>query len=117
MDTDMEIRQSEWLETEGAKDMWCRDCGEVVTVIPRAQYERIDGKVYLTDMIYECPNGELHEIESIDRCPICGGEMGYSDHFCKDCRDDGTQWLTEMRDKMGLTQGQLEDLIADILEW
>lgn len=98
-------------------ELWCSDCKKVVEVTPQVELMNIDGRTYEAGTYYECPEDSLHELQEIRKCPICGNEMGYYDEFCPDCYTEANQYLTEMRDKMGLTQSQLEDLVGNVLGW
>jgi hypothetical protein len=96
---------------------WCEDCKEVVDVVPEKDYEVIDGRTYVSDTIYTCPNGDNHELSEIRHCPICGNEMSEWDEFCADCHDTALQALTELKEYLHADQSEFEDLITNVMEW
>jgi hypothetical protein len=106
-----------YIDKDYTVEMWCSNCKEVVEVRPEAEVIVEDGHSYEVGTYYNCPNDSDHELQEVAICPVCGREMGYYDDFCPACYETGTQWLTEMRDQMGLTQSQLEDLIGNIMGW
>lgn len=89
--------------------MYCINCHESVTVEEEHDYET-------NYHHYTCPECGNDDLQGITIC-ACGNEKGESEKFCHSCVTDVTQTLTEFRDDHGMTQDDLEEIIADHFGW
>ena len=63
-----------------------------------------------------CPYCGDDDISEAHECPICHTNYT-SEDFCQECYDTVNQSLTELKEKLGATQEDFEDIISNNFGW
>lgn len=88
----------------------CKDCGNFFKEPNRTPMEEDTGYVEQT-----CPHCGSDYFEEAHACPICGEPT--TEDFCQGCYDIVKEGLEALKEKLGATQDNLEQIIVNHFGW
>lgn len=88
----------------------CKDCGRFFEQPIVCEMEKDTGYVEQT-----CPHCGGDYFEEAHACPLCGEPT--TEDFCQDCYDIVKEGLEALKEKLGATQDNLEQIISNHFGW
>lgn len=88
----------------------CKDCGRFFEKPIVCEMEKDTGYVEQT-----CPYCESDYFEEAHACPLCGEPT--TEDFCQGCYDIVKEGLEALKEKLGATQDNLEQIISNHFGW
>jgi hypothetical protein len=100
---------------------YCGICGEKFNephyeVYTELHTELDSGNRYEEKAIAHCPNCESVEIEEVYQCQ-CGEGCRPDMYYCDTCHAEVEEYLNWIQDEMGITRGQLDELLEEHEQW